>query len=129
MCIRDRILIDDTYNANPSSFKSVLENLNKMFPERRKIVVCGAMAELGESSSESHRQVANTMLNCGVEMMYGLGGQEIEFYLEGWKNAGGEKKVARHFIKFNLSFKKKIPIKRAKTILVSRNAVTSAIGA
>ncbi|MFL2743888.1 MAG: UDP-N-acetylmuramoyl-tripeptide--D-alanyl-D-alanine ligase [bacterium] len=93
----DWILIDDTYNANPSSFKSVLENLNKMFPERRKIVVCGAMAELGESSSESHRQVGNTMLNCGVEMMYGLGGEEIEFYLEGWKNAGGEKKAARHF--------------------------------
>ncbi len=44
----DWILIDDTYNANPSSFKSVLENLNNMFPERRKIVVCGPMAELGE---------------------------------------------------------------------------------
>ena len=93
----DWILIDDTYNANPSSFQSVLENLNKMFPERRKIVVCGAMAELGDSSQEFHRQVGNTMHNCGVEKMYGLGGEEIEFYLEGWKNAGGEKTAARHF--------------------------------
>ncbi len=93
----DWILIDDTYNANPSSFQSVLENLNKMFPERRKIVVCGAMAELGDSSPEFHRQVGNTMFNCGVEKMYGLGGEEIEFYLEGWKNAGGEKTAARHF--------------------------------
>ena len=93
----DWILIDDTYNANPSSFQSVLENLNKMFPEHRKIVVCGAMAELGDSSPEFHRQVGNTMFNCGVEKMYGLGGEEIEFYLEGWKNAGGEKTAARHF--------------------------------
>ncbi|MDP7171692.1 MAG: UDP-N-acetylmuramoyl-tripeptide--D-alanyl-D-alanine ligase [SAR324 cluster bacterium] len=93
----DWILIDDTYNANPSSFQSVLENLNKMFPERRKIVVCGAMAELGDSSPEFHRQVGNTMFNRGVEKMYGLGGEEIEFYLEGWKNAGGEKTAARHF--------------------------------
>lgn len=93
----DWILIDDTYNANPSSFQSVLENLNKMFPERRKIVVCGAMAELGDSSPEFHRQVGNTMFNCGVEKMYGLGGEEIEFYLEGWNIAGGEKTAARHF--------------------------------
>ncbi len=93
----DWILIDDTYNANPSSFQSVLENLNKMFPERRKIVVCGAMAELGDSSPEFHRQVGNTMFNRGVEKMYGLGGEEIEFYLEGWNIAGGEKTAARHF--------------------------------
>ena len=93
----DWILIDDSYNANPSSFKSVLENLNKMFPERRKIVVCGVMAELGDSSFELHRQVGNTMVNCGIKKMFGLGGVEIEFYLEGWLNAGGEKKETKHF--------------------------------
>ena len=93
----DWILIDDTYNANPSSFKSVLENLNKMFPSRRKIVVCGVMAELGDSSPEFHRQVGNNMVNCGVEKMFGLGGAEIEFYLAGWKNAGGEKTSGKHF--------------------------------
>jgi UDP-N-acetylmuramoyl-tripeptide--D-alanyl-D-alanine ligase len=93
----DWILIDDTYNANPSSFKSVLENLNKMFAERRKIVVCGVMAELGDSSPEFHRQVGSTMVNCGVEKMFGLGGEEIEYYLAGWKKAGGEKTAAKHF--------------------------------
>ena len=91
------ILIDDTYNANPSSFKSVLENLIKMFPERRKIVVCGVMSELGDSSSEFHRQVGNNMFNCGVEKIFGLGGSEIGFYLQGWRNAGGEKTDTKHF--------------------------------
>jgi len=93
----DWILIDDTYNANPSSFYSVLENLNKTYPGLRKIVVCGAMAELGDLSPELHRQVGETMVKNGVEKMFGLGGAEIKFYLEGWKNGGGETEAARRF--------------------------------
>jgi len=93
----DWILIDDTYNANPSSFYSVLENLNKTYPGLRKIVVCGAMAELGDLSPELHRQVGETMVKNGVEKMFGLGGAEIKFYLEGWKNGGGKTEAAQHF--------------------------------
>ena len=37
-------------------------------------------------------------------------------------------KVENTFFRFKLSFKKKIPINRAKIILISRNAPTSAIG-
>jgi UDP-N-acetylmuramoyl-tripeptide--D-alanyl-D-alanine ligase len=121
----DWILIDDTYNANPSSFQSVLENLNKMFPERRKIVVCGAMAELGDSSPEFHRQVGITMLNCGVEKMYGLGGEDIEYYLEGWKNAGGEKTAARHFSELAellLAFKAELQSEDVVLVKGSRSA-------
>ena len=93
----DWILIDDTYNANPSSFYSVLENLNKTYPGLRKIVVCGAMAELGNLSPELHRQVGETMVKNGVEKMFGLGGAEIKFYLEGWKNGGGKTEAAQRF--------------------------------
>ena len=95
--IDDWILIDDTYNANPSSFYSVLENLNKTYPDLRKIVVCGAMAELGDLSPELHRQVGETMVKNGIEKMFGLGGSEIKFYLEGWKNGGGKTEAAQHF--------------------------------
>ena len=48
------------------------------------------------------------MIRCGVEKMFGLGGAEIELYLEGWKNGGGKLKAAKHFSDFNellLSFK------------------------
>ncbi len=93
----DWILIDDTYNANPSSFYSVLENLKKTYPGLRKIVVCGAMAELGDLSPELHRQVGETMVKNGVEKMFGLGGAEIKFYLEGWKNGGGKTGAAQRF--------------------------------
>ena len=82
-------LIDDSYNANPSSFISALKNLKKMFPKNRKIVVCGAMAELGNSSNYLHEQVGMSMINFGVDKLISLGGAEVRSYLEGWKNAGG----------------------------------------
>ena len=95
--MKEWILIDDTYNANPSSFKSVLENMKNLYPQNRKIVVCGKMAELGQKSPELHQQVGINMVKNGVEIMLGLGGKEIESYIGGWKKEGGSLKVAKQF--------------------------------
>ncbi len=92
------ILIDDTYNANPSSFNSVLENLNRMYPDRRKIVVCGAMAELGILSNNCHLQVGGNMVKNGISYLFGLGESEIYSYIKGWINEGGNKKAAKQFV-------------------------------
>ena len=93
--MKEWILIDDTYNANPSSFKSVLENMNNLYPKNRKIVVCGKMAELGQKSSELHQQVGINMVKNGIEIMLGLGGKEIESYIGGWEKEGGIMKSAK----------------------------------
>ena len=95
--MKEWILIDDTYNANPSSFKSVLENMKNLYPHKRKIVVCGKMAELGQNSPELHQQVGINMVKNDVEIMLGLGGEEIESYIGGWKKGGGSLKSANHF--------------------------------
>ncbi|MCS5553335.1 MAG: UDP-N-acetylmuramoyl-tripeptide--D-alanyl-D-alanine ligase [SAR324 cluster bacterium] len=95
--MKEWILIDDTYNANPSSFKSVLENMKNLYPQNRKIVVCGKMAELGQKSPELHQQVGINMVKNGVEIMLGLGGEEIESYIGGWKKGGGSMKSAKQF--------------------------------
>ena len=95
--MKEWILIDDTYNANPSSFKSVLENIKNLYPQNRKIVVCGKMAELGQKSPELHQQVGINMVKNGVEIMLGLGGEEIESYIGGWKKGGGSLKSAKQF--------------------------------
>ena len=95
--MKEWILIDDTYNANPSSFKSVLENIKNLYPQNRKIVVCGNMAELGQKSPEFHQQVGINMVKNGVEIMLGLGGEEIESYIGGWKKEGGSLKAAKQF--------------------------------
>ena len=95
--MKEWILIDDTYNANPSSFKSVLENMKNLYPHKRKIVVCGKMSELGQKSPYLHQQVGINMVKNDVEIMLGLGGEEIESYIGGWKKGGGNLKSAKHF--------------------------------
>lgn len=49
-------IILDAYNANPSSMKAALDNFVRMdYPN--KVVMLGAMMELGESSMEEHQQI------------------------------------------------------------------------
>lgn len=52
---KDRVLIDDCYNANPVSMKAALDLLQNA--EGRKVAVLGDMFELGENQEELHRQV------------------------------------------------------------------------
>ncbi|RYF94522.1 MAG: UDP-N-acetylmuramoyl-tripeptide--D-alanyl-D-alanine ligase, partial [Chitinophagaceae bacterium] len=49
-------IILDAYNANPSSMKLAIENFAKL-PAQQKILVLGAMAELGGDSKEEHRSI------------------------------------------------------------------------
>jgi UDP-N-acetylmuramoyl-tripeptide--D-alanyl-D-alanine ligase len=49
-------LVDDTYNANPSSCLAALNLLNEL-PAQRKVAVFGDMLELGAFEDEGHRIV------------------------------------------------------------------------
>ena len=51
----NRIILD-AYNANPSSMKLAVENFSSM-PDGDKVLVLGAMAELGESSISEHEDI------------------------------------------------------------------------
>lgn len=51
-------LILDAYNANPSSMRLAIENLIRLEAEN-KILMLGAMAELGEDSLDEHQQILN----------------------------------------------------------------------
>ncbi len=48
-------LIDDSYNANPQSVKAAIDVLANC--DGRRILVLGAMAELGKTSQQYHREV------------------------------------------------------------------------
>ena len=64
-------IIDDTYNANPSSFLSAIEVLNE-FPGK-KILVIGDMAELGENSRIYHQELSRTIKETKIDTTLGLG--------------------------------------------------------
>ena len=54
--IRDTVLIDDSYNANPVSTIKALEALKKI-AKKRKIAVIGTMNELGSYYESGHKEV------------------------------------------------------------------------
>ena len=56
--IKNSFLIDDTYNASPSSTHLALETLKEL-PAKRKIAVLGDMLELGKYSIQAHRDAGN----------------------------------------------------------------------
>jgi UDP-N-acetylmuramoyl-tripeptide--D-alanyl-D-alanine ligase len=64
-------LIDDSYNANPSSARAALEVLSEL-PGRRWLVL-GDMAELGEFAESSHHELGELARSQGVERLYSLG--------------------------------------------------------
>ena len=64
-------LIDDSYNANPSSARAALEVLSEL-PGRRWMVL-GDMAELGKFADSSHREIGELAHTLGVERLYTFG--------------------------------------------------------
>jgi UDP-N-acetylmuramoyl-tripeptide--D-alanyl-D-alanine ligase len=51
-------IILDAYNANPSSMRAAIENFEKIHADN-KILILGAMAELGEESLREHKEILN----------------------------------------------------------------------
>jgi UDP-N-acetylmuramoyl-tripeptide--D-alanyl-D-alanine ligase len=64
-------IIDDSYNANPSSVRAGLEVLSEL-PGRRWLVL-GDMAELGAVAAESHREIGELARSLGIERLYSFG--------------------------------------------------------
>jgi UDP-N-acetylmuramoyl-tripeptide--D-alanyl-D-alanine ligase len=64
-------LIDDSYNANPSSVRAAIEVLGTL--SGRRWLVLGDMAELGASAPEEHAQVGEFARHAGIERLYASG--------------------------------------------------------
>jgi UDP-N-acetylmuramoyl-tripeptide--D-alanyl-D-alanine ligase len=64
-------LIDDSYNANPSSVRAAIEVLSSL--AGRKWLVLGDMAELGEFAHQEHSAIGEFARAHGVERLYATG--------------------------------------------------------
>ena len=50
-------VVNDAYNANPTSMRAALRDLDERAVGRRRVAILGEMAELGEQSDAYHREI------------------------------------------------------------------------
>jgi UDP-N-acetylmuramoyl-tripeptide--D-alanyl-D-alanine ligase len=60
------LLIDESYNANPASMRATLAQLGHT-PASRRIAVLGSMKELGDFAPAFHAQLAEPLVEAGVD--------------------------------------------------------------
>lgn len=66
-------IIDDTYNANPSSMRTAIQVLASLKPVQRRVAILGDMLELGSSSESAHRNLGELIARSGIEVFIGVG--------------------------------------------------------
>ena len=68
-------ILDDTYNANPSSMEAGLAELVSRGVSGRRIFVCGDMNELGPAAQAYHRALGREVVAKGVDLLLTVGSQ------------------------------------------------------
>lgn len=78
--IKNKIYINDAYNASPLSMKKSLETFSKIFNNMEKIVVLGDMLELGEKEIEYHENLLNDIQKAQINKVYLFGNRMKALY-------------------------------------------------
>ena len=65
--------LDDTYNANADSTLAALQTLSELPCTGRRVAVLGDMAELGEQTTEAHREVGAAAHRLGIDLLVCIG--------------------------------------------------------
>lgn len=78
MQLKDKIVIDDCYNANPVSMCAALDLLSTA--PGRKVALLGDMFELGEKEREMHFQVGAYAAKLGIDVIVCIGDLAKDMY-------------------------------------------------
>jgi len=68
-------ILDDSYNANPSSMAAALAEIASRTAAGRRIFVCGDMCELGAASEQYHRDLGRAIAAAPVDLLLTVGSQ------------------------------------------------------
>lgn len=80
-------IINDAYNANPSSTKAALQALRETAGEKKAVAVLGNMLELGSGTKDGHTAVGKVAASYGVEYLFTVG-DLAEYIATGAEEAG-----------------------------------------
>lgn len=72
---KDVFLVNDAYNANPSSMNMSLDTFETMYPKEQyyRIAVLGDMKELGKVSERMHKELGEKVQELGFNQIYYVG--------------------------------------------------------
>lgn len=99
LCIEEKNgikIINDSYNAAPSSMKAAIDVLCDISAHRRRWVILGDMLELGDWAEEAHKKIGRLVSKLGIEYMVGIGSL-AKWYIEGANEAPANRTITKLF--------------------------------
>lgn len=82
-------VVDDSYNANPSSVKWAISTLSTLPCSGKRIVILGDMRELGEKTAFYHGEVGRFLMESNIDTIV-LIGEEVKGILKELNNGRGK---------------------------------------
>jgi UDP-N-acetylmuramoyl-tripeptide--D-alanyl-D-alanine ligase len=114
--LNNSLIIDDSFNSNPSSALAALETVEKL-EALRKIAILGDMLELGKYSKDGHRKVGERIPK-SVDMVFCYG-KTAECFCETARRHGMKQDKIFHFDDKNeLTIKLRDVVREGDVILV-----------
>lgn len=115
---RGAVLIDDTYNANPTSLQMGINVLAKR--DGIKILVLGDMGELGDDVAQMHYDIGIQAKKAGIDQLYCLG----EYSQQACKAFGDNSDGAssESFSSMDILITKLEPMVQAKTTILIKGS-------
>ena len=81
-------VVNDAYNANPTSMRAALRDLVARADGRRRVAILGEMAELGAESPRYHGEIGTLLSDLGIELVVAVG-EAARPYLQPIGSAAG----------------------------------------
>ena len=72
---QESVVIDDSYNANPSSMEASIKALKEMSGKNRSIIIIGDMKELGKFSKALHERMADFIIRFKIDLVFCVGAE------------------------------------------------------
>ena len=85
-CEGNVTVIDDCYNANPTSMAAALESLAAL--SGRRVAILGDMRELGDNADSMHRDIGALCVKLGIERLITVGELAEQIHIGAGSRAG-----------------------------------------
>ena len=83
-------LIDESYNANPSSVKNAINNFSNIKRRQgKKFLLLGDMLELGKDSDNYHKNLARSINRSDIDKLFVYGKNAFKVYQKTYKSKQG----------------------------------------